>query len=91
MVLHPEAQRKAQEELDAVIGDRLPTFEDREQLPYVRALLKEVTRWQPVTPMGKYKPSPYIKCSRMNYFILGHAHRVTEDDVYDGYFIPKVR
>ncbi|KAF4584967.1 hypothetical protein EYR40_001793 [Pleurotus pulmonarius] len=70
MVLHPEAQRKAQEELDAVIGDRLPTFEDREQLPYVRALLKEVTRWQPVTPMG-------------------HAHRVTEDDVYDGYFIPK--
>ncbi|KDQ23402.1 hypothetical protein PLEOSDRAFT_1109045 [Pleurotus ostreatus PC15] len=70
MVLHPEAQRKAQDELDAVVGDRLPTFEDREQLPYIRALLKEVTRWQPVTPMG-------------------HAHRVTEDDVYDGYFIPK--
>ncbi|KAG5221036.1 cytochrome P450 [Salix suchowensis] len=71
MVLHPEVQRKAQEELDAVIGDRLPTFEDREQLPYVRALMKEVTRWQSVTPMG-------------------FAHRVTEDDVYDGYFIPKV-
>lgn len=35
MTLHPEVQRKAQAEIDAVIGnDRLPNFEDREDLPY---------------------------------------------------------
>ena len=53
MMLHPAAQRKAQAEIDSVIGtDRLPTFDDRDSLPYVEALVKEVLRWQPVTPIG---------------------------------------
>ncbi|KAH8105630.1 cytochrome P450 [Phellopilus nigrolimitatus] len=53
MLQHPEAQRKAREEIDDVIGhDRLPTFADRERLPYVDALLKEVLRCSPVVPMG---------------------------------------
>jgi hypothetical protein len=43
MVLFPEAQKKAQEELDRVIGrHRLPTWEDEKDLPYVRSLIKEV-------------------------------------------------
>ncbi|EIW55318.1 O-methylsterigmatocystin oxidoreductase [Trametes versicolor FP-101664 SS1] len=51
MVQFPEAQRKAQRELDAVIGpDRLPEFADRDALPYVRALVKEVMRWHSVAP-----------------------------------------
>ena len=53
MAMHPEAQRKAQEELDRVVGsERLPEFEDRSSLPYLSALLKEVLRWHPVTPIG---------------------------------------
>lgn len=53
MTLHPEAQAKAQAELDAVVGtDRLPSFADRVRLPYVDALVKEVFRWQPVGPLG---------------------------------------
>jgi cytochrome P450 len=53
MVLYPKAQKTAQEELDAVIGeDRLPTFEDCAQLPYVNALCKEIQRWRPVLPMA---------------------------------------
>jgi cytochrome P450 len=53
MLKFPQVQRKAQQELDAVIGiNRLPTFGDREKLPYVNAIVKEVTRWWPVTPMG---------------------------------------
>ena len=53
MAMHPEAQRKAQEELDRVIGgDRLPDFEDQASLPYFNALLKEVLRWHVVTPIG---------------------------------------
>ena len=54
MAKFPDAQRKAQEELDAVIGrDRLPTFEDRKYLPYMQALVKEVIRWMPAVPLGK--------------------------------------
>lgn len=70
MLLHPEVQIKAQEELDAYLGSRLPVFEDMPHLPYVRAILLEVLRWQPVLP-------------------LGAPHRVTMDDEYKGYLIPK--
>ncbi|PTB62982.1 cytochrome P450 [Trichoderma citrinoviride] len=36
MVLHPDVQQKAQEEIDRVVGlDRLPSDSDRENLPYV--------------------------------------------------------
>ncbi|OSX59347.1 hypothetical protein POSPLADRAFT_1150256 [Postia placenta MAD-698-R-SB12] len=53
MTCYPEAQRKAQAEIDAVIGnDRLPTLADRDKLPYVTALCWEVLRWQPVVPLG---------------------------------------
>ncbi|EIM85529.1 cytochrome P450 [Stereum hirsutum FP-91666 SS1] len=53
MTLHPDARNRAQAEIDAVVGrDRLPTFADREHLPYTEALVQEVFRWQPVVPMG---------------------------------------
>ena len=45
MTLHPEVQLKAREELDRVVGlDRLPSFEDEPDLPYITAVLKEVFR-----------------------------------------------
>jgi len=53
MITHPDVQRKAQEELDKVIGrNRLPNLDDRESLPYVSALIKEVLRFYPVAPLG---------------------------------------
>jgi cytochrome P450 len=53
MLLFPEAQRKAQEELDEVVGlTRLPEYEDRQNLPYINALCKEVLRWHPPFPVG---------------------------------------
>ncbi|KAJ5375711.1 hypothetical protein N7517_007717 [Penicillium concentricum] len=53
MALFPEAQRKAQEEIDTVLGgNRLPQFQDRDDLPYINALVKEVLRWHPVVPMS---------------------------------------
>ena len=53
MAMHPDAQHKAQEELDHVVGDgRLPTFEDRYSLPYINAILKEVMRWHVVVPIA---------------------------------------
>ncbi|KIK62698.1 hypothetical protein GYMLUDRAFT_197806 [Collybiopsis luxurians FD-317 M1] len=42
---HPEVALRAQEELDRVVGrDRMPTAEDEVNLPYVRAVIKEVQR-----------------------------------------------
>ena len=53
MLMNPDAQTKAQEEIDRVIGtDRLPTFDDESKLPYVSALSREVFRWQQVAPFG---------------------------------------
>ena len=53
MTLYPEVQRKAQAEIDKIIGkSRLPDFSDESALPYVQAVLKEVLRWHPVTPLG---------------------------------------
>ncbi|KAI9037331.1 cytochrome P450 [Aspergillus affinis] len=41
----PEVQKKAQAELDRVVGrDRLPTIDDEKSLPYCRAIIKEVER-----------------------------------------------
>ncbi|KAM5541819.1 hypothetical protein V8D89_004548 [Ganoderma adspersum] len=53
MALHPEVQKKAQAELDEVVGaDRLPEFSDRASLPYVNAVVKEVLRWHPAGPIN---------------------------------------
>lgn len=53
MVFYPEWQRRIQDEIDRVVGnDRLPNFEDLPELPTVRAAVKEVLRWRPVTAGG---------------------------------------
>lgn len=71
MVLFPEVQRRAQEELDRVVGsERLPQWEDEANLPYVRSVIKEVMRWRPVNKFGM-------------------PHATSEDDWYEGMFIPK--
>lgn len=50
---HPAFIRRAQSELDEVVGnDRLPSFEDRESLPYVRACVEETLRWRHIAPGG---------------------------------------
>ena len=53
MIEHPEVQSKAHEELDRIIGrNRLPEIEDRKDLPYIDAIVKEVLRLHPVLPLG---------------------------------------
>lgn len=45
LYLNAEIQRKAQAEMDAVVGsDRLPEMADRESLPYLQRLIAEVRR-----------------------------------------------
>ncbi|KAJ6580679.1 cytochrome P450 [Mycena capillaripes] len=53
MLANPEAQRKAQMEIDSVVGaGQLPDFADEAALPYVSAVVKEVLRWKSVTPIA---------------------------------------
>ena len=67
MALYPDVQRRAQEELDRVVGKgRLPEFSDQGSLPYVNAVVKELFRWHPVLPTGKL----YLKWN----ILVGCAH-----------------
>lgn len=51
MTMYPEVQKKAQAAIDDVVGPgRLPDFEDT--VPYVEAVVREVLRWRPVTPLS---------------------------------------
>lgn len=53
MVLYPAAQRRAQAEIDRVVGPaRLPTIEDWDDLPFIRACIKESLRWMPTAILG---------------------------------------
>ncbi|KAK0629570.1 putative O-methylsterigmatocystin oxidoreductase [Bombardia bombarda] len=73
LMQNPVVQRRAQDEVDRVIGgksQRLPTWEDVPKLTYVNAVLQETYRMNPLSPLG-----------------IPHASIV--DDVYNGMFIPK--
>jgi cytochrome P450 len=53
MTKWPEIQKKAQKQIDEVVGeDRTPVWEDYDKLPYVAAIVKEAMRWRPVVPLG---------------------------------------
>ncbi|KAL1633676.1 hypothetical protein SLS56_002824 [Neofusicoccum ribis] len=52
MLLYPDVQEKARQQIDAVVQDRLPEWEDLEQLPYIRSTMKEVWRWRPPVALG---------------------------------------
>ena len=53
MSLYPDVQRKAQEELDRVVGpNRLPDFSDYDDLVYIQAITLEAMRWMVVVPLG---------------------------------------
>ena len=71
MVLFPEVQKRAQAELDEVVGRaQLPNFAHYDSLPYIQAVIQETLRWKPIVP-----------------FSIPHSN--TEDDIYEGYYIPK--
>ncbi|KAF9050937.1 cytochrome P450 [Rhodocollybia butyracea] len=53
MMLYPESQILAHQELDSIVGaDRSPVFSDRLDLPYITALVREILRWHPPSPLG---------------------------------------
>ncbi len=52
MARYPEIQRKAQAHVDSIVpGYRLPTLSDRDSLPYIRYIVKEVLRIASIVPL----------------------------------------
>ncbi|KAF8314442.1 cytochrome P450 [Clavulina sp. PMI_390] len=88
MVKHPAVFKKLQKEMDAVVGkDRLPTIDDMPNLPYAEAVLQEVMRWLPASPVsvphmnseadvfnGYYIPK--------NSIIIQNTHTLSRDENY---------
>ncbi|KAK0193893.1 cytochrome P450 [Armillaria mellea] len=85
-LLYPEVQAKAQAEIDAAIGhSRLPTFDDRAQLPYINAIVLEVLRWNPALPMGVAHRSVKEDAYRGHYIpagatVLGNVWAILHDE-----------
>ncbi|KAI0259000.1 cytochrome P450 [Gloeopeniophorella convolvens] len=59
MALYPDVQTRAQHEIDSLLGPasssadcRLPSIDDYEKLSYIKALVKELWRWNPIVPLG---------------------------------------
>jgi hypothetical protein len=68
MLRFPEWQARGQDEVDDVCGDRMPEFDDIPNLPLVRAIVKEVLRYRPVTAGGV--PHQLVKDDEYNGFFF---------------------
>ncbi|KAF9480947.1 cytochrome P450 [Pholiota conissans] len=75
MALRPDVQKRAQEEIDRVIGqDRLANFDDEASLPYIRAICQEVLRWRPVLPLCVFHASVAEDVYKGYYIPKGIVH-----------------
>jgi len=69
LIAYPEAQRKAQEEIDLVVGEhRMPTLDDLDEMPYIRAMVLETHRFRPVAPL--LIPHSPLSAEEYNGFII---------------------
>lgn len=83
MALHPKFQKKAQEEIERELGKKaLPTFADRQRLPYIDCIIKELLRWRPPVPCSEFSSSNFYK---IQILISIEVVRATlTDDIIDG-------
>uniref|UniRef100_A0A0W0F7R4 Cytochrome P450 n=1 Tax=Moniliophthora roreri TaxID=221103 RepID=A0A0W0F7R4_MONRR len=91
MVRNAQSQRTAQQEIDTVVGrNRLPDLGDREKLPFIEAVYREVMRWHPAVPIGEVsRLSDYRGPFSLALDSAGVPHLTTDHDEYCGYFIPQ--
>jgi cytochrome P450 len=68
MVIAPEAQKKAQAEIDTVLQGRLPTLDDRDTLPYIDSIISETYRYHPTSPLAL--PHRTVKDDIVNGYLL---------------------
>jgi hypothetical protein len=88
--LNPESAQRAQAEMDTVIGrERIPELRDRDDLPYMEAVLQEVMRMCPVVPLGMLIYSMKVSDEVLTISLQGLSHLTTEEIEFRGYRIPK--
>ena len=51
MIMNPKCQKKAQEEIERVIGERRPKLSDKPNLPYIEATYLEALRCANLVPI----------------------------------------
>ncbi len=57
---HPTVERRLHAELDSVLGERAPTIDDLERLPYLQAVIAEVLRlYPPISRIGRRPTAEY--------------------------------
>ncbi|XP_066275180.1 cytochrome P450 2U1-like [Branchiostoma lanceolatum] len=86
MTLNPDIQDKIHEELDAVVGEGLPTLAHRSQLPYVNACLLEAMRIRAVSPLIRHATTQEVKVQGYNIpngtQVLMNLHSLNMDPAY---------
>ncbi|KAG6375755.1 glycolipid transfer protein domain-containing protein [Boletus reticuloceps] len=84
IVLNPRVSKRAQAEIDTVVGtDRLPHFGDRPALPYVNATIREVLRWCPPAPLGEMISKLRLLQRVWKLSLAGIWHATSNSDVYN--------
>ena len=106
MVTHPETAERAHEEIDRVIGnERLPDFNDRNSMPYVNCILKEIYRSvlnhlfrAQYLILLQLESSVTLRYRRFSMVVMSDVHPILrvgiphgalDDDVYRGMRIPR--
>ncbi|KAF9078788.1 cytochrome P450 2 Le.CYP2 [Rhodocollybia butyracea] len=70
MTQYPDVQSKGRAEIDRVVGrDRLPTFEDRQSLPYVESIYREIMRMHPLFPLDSFMFQPKMTFTEVTTFL----------------------
>jgi cytochrome P450 len=88
LAMYPEIMRKAQHEIDTVVGlDRPIQFADRHNLPYVQALLMDLIRIADIHPVGVvHSASEDVELDGYlipkGAFIFPNLHHVHHDPAY---------
>lgn len=89
MVRNPHVYKRAQEEMDHVVGrDRLPNTADRDALPYLNAIIEELYRWRPGVPLGEPLLGLSVEVLTVGAYTTALPHRLMSDDEYRGFNIP---
>ena len=77
MCVFQDVQRKAQEELERVVGQRrMPEWSDEDSLPYIRAVVNEALRWRTVTILGGIPHAP-IRDDEYNGYLIPKDTAIT--------------
>lgn len=82
--------KKIQDEIDSFThGSRLPEFSDEENVPYLKAFIKEALRFWSFLPLGGLRHN-YLQFRLEEHTDVAIAvpHYLSVDDEYKGYFLP---